>query len=214
MRLGRLTGQRNAVGAGPACHPSTSNQTHGNDSMKIFPTSQPNTACLKTTATARPRCALMVYRWCQTDMGFVWFCRMLRAITPINPILATSIRRQDDFAKLTPYDVLERIQDLNNQSSSSKKKCVTPKARKEAKESSNEEECEDQQEDDDMELFSKRLNEICKRLGKSKERDSKRTCYECGEIGHFMFNWPCLVRRLHSRVPSTHVSREKNLACM
>ena len=52
LRLGRLTGQRNAVGAGPACHPSTSNQTHGNDSMKIFPTPQPNTAMKREDACA------------------------------------------------------------------------------------------------------------------------------------------------------------------
>ncbi|RLN09989.1 hypothetical protein C2845_PM11G26420 [Panicum miliaceum] len=116
--------------------------------------------------------------------------RMLRAINPRYPILATSIHWQDDFAQLTPYYVLGRIQDLVNQSSSSKKKCLTPKPRKEAKESSSEEESDDQQEEDDMELFSKRLNEIFKRQGKSKKRHSKRPCYECGEIGHFMFNCP------------------------
>jgi hypothetical protein len=32
--------------------------------------------------------------------------KMLRAITPRNPTLATIIRKQKDFAKLTPHDVL------------------------------------------------------------------------------------------------------------
>ena len=41
-----------------------------------------------------------------------------------------------------------------------------------------------------MELLCKRFKEFLKRQRKSKERHSKRTCYECGETGHFMFNCP------------------------
>jgi hypothetical protein len=108
--------------------------------------------------------------------------KMVRAIAPRNPTLATIIHKQEDFAKLTPHCLLGRVHDLidHDQRSSSRKKYLAPKERKEAKESSSEEESEDQ----------KRLHKIVKRLGKSKERQSRRPCYECGETGHSMANCP------------------------
>jgi hypothetical protein len=154
--------------------------------------------------------------------------RLMMAYTPMNYIVVALICQDLAYKKMTSDDVLGwimnhemNIQEANNIKnlykgvSTSKKQDIALKAKKSKKkkvliESPSEEEKEEEEEDsereydeDEMALFIKKFNKFIKKRrpykGERKEKPrSKRVCYNCGKIGHFIAQCPYERKEKHN----------------
>ena len=132
--------------------------------------------------------------------------RLLQALQPQNSHICSLIRQKEGFKNFSTDEVLgrllaqkeqddeaTRINELLGKSSSEKKNVVfKAKKKKIIVEDSSKSES-----DDEMALLVKRFTKFIKKGGftkksfeKNKTRRSKRTCYECGEVGHFIAECP------------------------
>uniref|UniRef100_A0A0A9CGL7 CCHC-type domain-containing protein n=1 Tax=Arundo donax TaxID=35708 RepID=A0A0A9CGL7_ARUDO len=138
--------------------------------------------------------------------------RLLRAFSVRNLTLTTIIRKDPDFKRMTPDDVLgqichyelmeqeaQHVKQLSKLNLSAKNKEAALKASKKSKgkekevEESNDDESFDSE--DALSLFMKKLKKFMKKEGGNKKRDkkdktktkrTKRPCYNCGKVGHFI----------------------------
>jgi gag-polypeptide of LTR copia-type/Zinc knuckle len=133
---------------------------------------------------------------------------LLRAVRKKFPTLVTMTRERPDYKKLTPSHVLGKLlsheqDDLEAEEverlvkgESLGRKNIALKAKKEKiKDESSDD--DDSIDEDEFALFMKQFKKFAKKgafskdkRSKQKTRRSKRGCYRCGEVGHFIADCP------------------------
>ena len=135
--------------------------------------------------------------------------KLLRAFTPRNTTLATLIRKDPNYPKMTPNQLLGEIlhqelveKDVERSLSLKMNKSlavnatsseVVPPKQKSSKvkhEDSSEEGSTDEETALTIRSFKKYLKGMAHNKGGEERKKSSRKCYECGKYGHFIVECP------------------------
>ncbi|XP_015696364.1 uncharacterized protein LOC107304895 [Oryza brachyantha] len=139
--------------------------------------------------------------------------RLLRAILPRNPTLMTLIRESSGFKRMTPSDMLSRIishelleeeakevKKYATNAAQAKNKEIAFKAKKTSSKLQEESSSDSESEDEELALLVHKFKKFLRKksYGRKDEdrykRQSKKTCYECKEFGHFIADCPKLTK--------------------
>jgi hypothetical protein len=131
--------------------------------------------------------------------------KMLRAYAPKNPMLATMIRDKRKFKHMLPMELFNKVQfhvinnlDVSKSIEQSEVKEIALKAEpskmneskeKTSKSKKKEDLSDNDSTDEETAMMVKNFKKFMKRRG-DKKPVHQRKCYECGEKGHYIANYP------------------------